>query len=106
MRFGFIGRLVKNLGRSPQWPAVRAAHLKKEPSCQACGGTDHLEVHHIAPFHVSPALELDETNLITLCEKPGHCCHFVMGHFHDWSRWNPAVRDWAARYLAAQKAAP
>lgn len=57
MRFGFLGRLVKNLGRSPQWPAVRAAHLKKEPSCQACGVTDHLEVHHIAPFHVSPARE-------------------------------------------------
>lgn len=24
--------------RSPKWPSVRAAHLKANPTCAACGG--------------------------------------------------------------------
>lgn len=86
--------------RSDQWPRIRRAHLRREPFCQACRTTDRLEVHHIHPFHLSPELELDDSNLITLCEKAGHDCHFVFGHFHDWKRWNPSVREDVARYLA------
>ena len=46
--------------RSPQWRRVEQEHLAKEPFCRFCGTTDHLEVHHIVPFHVDPAKELDE----------------------------------------------
>lgn len=92
--------------RSDRWPRVRRAHLLHEPTCQACGTLDKLEVHHIHPFHIHPELELDQANLITLCEKPGHDCHFVFGHFHNWKRWNPNVRSDSTHYFAASKEAP
>jgi 5-methylcytosine-specific restriction protein A len=66
--------------RSVHWPVVRNAFLAQHPACAACGGTEHLEVHHVVPFHVAPLLELDGTNLLTLCEAPGRCCHLWVGH--------------------------
>lgn len=92
--------------RSSEWPRVRAAHLKKQPVCQACGGTTNLEVHHKQPFHLFPTLELDDTNLITLCELTGHDCHFVFGHFHDWKNWNPAVEADVTQYNAQRLTSP
>ena len=91
--------------RSEHWPDTRAAHLADEPACMVCGGTLRLEVHHIAPFHVRPDLELAPDNLITLCEHPGHDCHYVFGHYHDWRAWNVFVRTDAAAYLAHQREA-
>lgn len=84
--------------RSPHWRRVRAEHLAKQPECQACGGTDKCQVHHIYPFHLHPELELAPGNLITLCEKRSHECHFRLGHFMDWSLFNPVVIQDAARY--------
>lgn len=78
--------------RSPHWCSVRAAHLKLHPVCEACGGTDHLEVHHEAPYHVHPERELSEDNLVTLCEAPGKDCHYALGHAYNWHGWNPDVR--------------
>jgi 5-methylcytosine-specific restriction endonuclease McrA len=89
--------------RSEQWPEAREAHLKSEPKCQGCGGTDHLQVHHIQPFHEHPELELDQANLITLCEHPAHDCHFHFGHLLDWYSSNPQVREDAAAYLEKVK---
>lgn len=66
--------------RSPEWHKVEKAHLKKESKCQWCGGDDKLQVHHIKPFHVNPADELDANNLITLCEVVGKDCHLLYGH--------------------------
>jgi 5-methylcytosine-specific restriction enzyme A len=77
--------------RSNHWRVVRRAHLVLEPKCQACGGADDLQVHHIKPFHLHPELELEQSNLITLCEKRGHDCHFTFGHFHNWRAINPNV---------------
>lgn len=95
-----------DLARSSHWRWVRKQHLINHPRCEACGTTDKLEVHHIQPFHLHPELELDPANLITLCEKPGHDCHFVFGHFHNWKLFNPNVVEDVARYRAeAQKAA-
>lgn len=95
-----IRRLEKRQGkrRSSRWSTVRREHLEKQPFCQACGGTEKLEVHHINPFHLHPELELAPGNLITLCEKRGHDCHFVFGHFHNWSLYNPVVIQDAERY--------
>lgn len=113
---GIVGGLVLGLAafqagsepeehaRSPHWPKVRAEHLKRCPTCAACGGKDNLQVHHVQPFHLHPDLELDDANLITLCEKPGHCCHFVFGHNYNWKTWNPHVREDAARQLRRVKA--
>ncbi|HZZ77186.1 MAG TPA: hypothetical protein VFE62_01625 [Gemmataceae bacterium] len=86
--------------RSGHWPHVRASHLAANPTCAACGGKDALEVHHCKPFHLHPDLELDPTNLITLCEKPGHDCHYVFGHAGNWHGFVPTVREDAAKHLA------
>jgi 5-methylcytosine-specific restriction enzyme A len=89
--------------RSPLWPGVRKKHLVKQPVCQICGGSQFLNVHHIEPFHINPDKELDEGNLITLCEKPGFNCHFLFGHLLDWHSWNKDilkdVRVWAAKIV-------
>lgn len=86
--------------RSSKWPKVRAAYMRGNPVCEACGATCDLEVHHIAIFSEEPERELDPTNLITLCRsdhlKLGHKCED--GHT-NWKCGNPNVRDEAAREL-------
>lgn len=78
-----------SLSRSPLWYSVRKEFLKETgEKCAACGLRTNLEVHHIIPFHVRPDLELDKTNLITLCENKSIACHFVIGHSFDWKAYN------------------
>lgn len=84
--------------RSSHWPAVRKAHLEAEPRCVFCGSTADLQVHHIQPYHTHPELELEPSNLITLCGPKGNNCHFLFGHLGGYERWNPDVRHDAARY--------
>jgi hypothetical protein len=81
--------------RSPKWPEVRAAHLKLHPTCEGCGGTIKLNVHHIQPFHLWPDLELIESNLITLCESRSYGveCHRFFGHLGSYFSWNDRVRE-------------
>jgi hypothetical protein len=83
--------------RSPAWRRLRATHLLQEPACAACGATEDLEVHHIEPVHLVPTRELDPDNLITLCDRPGRSCHWLLGHCGvSWSAHNPHVRADAA----------
>ena len=79
--------------RSNQWPKVRKQHLSLSPACEVCGGTKKLEVHHKKPFHLHPELELDLSNLITLCEndKNGVNCHLLFGHLGSYRSLNPDV---------------
>ena len=76
--------LEREMPRSDRWPTVRKNHLKEEPKCAWCGGTASLEVHHIIPFHLDISKELDDSNLITLCETtggdPSGNCHLKHGH--------------------------
>ena len=76
------GEIPLTAKRSPQWSKIRNEHLKSNPTCVSCGSTKTLEVHHIKPFHIFPELELDQTNLITLCENStnGIVCHLFIGH--------------------------
>jgi hypothetical protein len=93
--------LTAHTARSNHWPVVRAAHLKKEPRCAACGSSDpaHIEVHHIRSFAEDPSLELDDGNLITLCRTPARPCHFIFGHLGSYQNGvNPKVREDAAAY--------
>ena len=86
--------------RSPRWPTVREAHLLRHPTCAACGGTKGLEVHHLLPYHRFPEKELDEANLLTLCEH--HGCHYAFGHLWNWNGINvDAVLD--ARKMLAKR---
>lgn len=82
--------IVKTSLRSYQWPEVRKIHLKNNPSCAACGGSVRVQVHHKIPFHTHPELELDPTNLITLCMGEREC-HLWCGHLEDWHKFNLEV---------------
>lgn len=94
---------IKNFlqGRSKHWGKVRGQHLSAFPVCAACSTDKKLEVHHIEPFHIFPAKELDLQNLITLCKN----CHLVLGHLRDYDIYNRNIRldclDFQAKRLMA-----
>jgi len=79
--------------RSSKWHTVRKQHLDVNTKCAVCNGTDKLEVHHIVPFHENFELELEPTNLVTLCESKSHgvVCHLFIGHLGNYKKNNPAV---------------
>lgn len=77
--------------RSPHWPTIQHKHLKKFPACAACGGNMNLNVHHKQPFHLYPELELEPTNLITLCMDGDKDCHIKLGHGSNFKAYNPHV---------------
>lgn len=87
-------------GRSSKWPAVRADHLRREPTCVACGSNEYLNVHHVKPFSLFPELELQNTDdqLVTLCERPTRNCHLIWGHGGNFKLWNPTARRDAMQY--------
>jgi len=84
--------------RSPHWPAVQHAHLQIEPLCQACSTDQNLNVHHKKPYHLYPDLELEPTNLITLCME--NKCHILIGHGNNFKQYNPNVVEDAATIKA------
>lgn len=84
-----IRQAVKRL-RSPKWRAVEKAHLRNNPACEACGSVRRTQVHHIQPFHLHPELELEPSNLISLCMDTAED-HLVLGHSGSWRAWNPDV---------------
>jgi 5-methylcytosine-specific restriction enzyme A len=77
--------------RSSKWRSVREQHLKEHPRCEACGDDKNLEVHHLKPYHLFPELELEKSNLMTLCCHGigGMNCHLVYGHCGAWVAYNP-----------------
>jgi len=93
--------------RSANWPKVRDAHLALNPACVVCGGTKSVEVHHIKPFHLFPALELEATNFVSLCEagKYGINCHLAFGHLGNFRWYNPEVVTDALRWFKKIKEA-
>jgi hypothetical protein len=96
------GKAPKGAKRHKTWKKVRASHLFKHGRCAVCGLTTKLQVHHIVPFHIAPALELEPSNLVTLCEngKYGIRCHQLIGHLGDYRRVNPAARSDALAWNA------
>ena len=86
--------------RSGKWPAVRAAYFAEHPRCEfkGCACKGPFNVHHVEPFHVDPAKELDPTNFITLCEAANRC-HLEIGHQGSWRNVVPTVRADAANAL-------
>lgn len=82
--------------RSPQWDKARKAHLENNPSCAACKSLKKVEVHHKKPFHLYPELELEPSNLITLCEGKEFSsiiCHLTFGHLGNYKDENPMVDE-------------
>ena len=75
--------------RSGHWPKVEHEFLSLHSVCEACGTKEKLNAHHMKPFHLYPALELDPSNLITLCMDKD--CHILLGHGDNWKAYNPNV---------------
>ena len=86
--------------RSPHWPSVQDKHLKIHSTCASCGGNQNLNVHHKKPFHLFPELELEPTNLITLCMDGDKDCHIKLGHGGNFKAYNPDVEIDVAKVKA------
>jgi len=84
--------------RSIEWRSIRKSHLVVHSQCAFCGlkNVESLEVHHILPFCLYPELELDFSNLITLCEIGIDGCHLDFGHPLGTQSYNPYVLQQAA----------
>ncbi len=85
------------LQRSPLWPGVEKAALAKYLKCATCAGDQTLQVHHIAPFHLCHLvyrgdLELDQRNLLVLCEENSNDHHLLVGHLGNFESYNPGGR--------------
>lgn len=87
------GREQFGVKRNSKWSAVRKRFLVDNGSCAVCGGKYKLEVHHIVPYHIAPELELEPSNMVTLCESKfyGVNCHLFVGHLGNFRRCNPSV---------------
>lgn len=89
--------------RSSKWELVRSVHLEAHDRCEVCGSARLLNVHHKKPYHLFPELELDPTNLITLCEGQSVNCHLLFGHLKNWSSYNKDidrdVAEWRKKIL-------
>ena len=106
---GVLEAARHGIERSPKWPGIRKSFLKANPKCAACGKDAKpggLQAHHRIPFHYCialkrPDLELDERNLIALCEDEkgikveNH--HLLVGHLDDFKSSNLEVANDAAK---------
>ncbi len=104
-------KAAKSVGimhRSQHWDETQKAHLKKYPTCAVCNATTSLQVHHIFPFEFCiqlgrADLELDERNLITLCQnedgKHSNNHHLLIGHLDDFKSFNIDVRKDASVFF-------
>ena len=103
------GKAKLGVRRSDKWPTVRKHFLESHPHCAVCGGHEKLEVHHKMPFHLNRHLELEPTNLITLCEAKhdGINCHLIFGHLGNFKSFNQAVvsdsKIWAIKIRTRPK---
>ena len=77
------GKAPKGAKRSSDWRKVRKEWIKVNNRC-FCGRKRGLEVHHPIPFHIAPRMELEPSNLMTMC----HRCHLLIGHLGNYRYWN------------------
>lgn len=88
--------------RSPSWPRLEKKYLLNNSKCAFCGATNNLHVHHKKPFHLYPELELDESNLITLCMDVNEC-HLKIGHGNNFKLYFAQIDEALSEYRNNQK---
>lgn len=80
--------------RSSEWKKKRLDWIAKNSRCVCCLKRINLNVHHIKPFHLFPELELEDSNLITLCEGGPINCHYLAGHCGiSWTAYSQNVHN-------------
>ena len=83
--------------RGSKWRALRQEVIAQTPYCEICGSTKNLEVHHFYDVSHFPHLELQDQNLIVLCDGSEHykglSCHRIFGHLGDWKKTNYNLRS-------------
>lgn len=72
---------------------MKSRFIKENNFCRGCNRRDNLNVHHIVPFHINRGLELDPSNLITLCENKTLNCHLWIGHLGNFVSYNVNVAN-------------
>ena len=100
------GQVAAGVPRSPKWPAWLKRFLAGK-RCAVCGRNDQpLTGHHVVPYHIDPARELDPSNVEPVCDdSPARKCHLLIGHLGDWQLVNQDFRQHAATLLAARQRA-
>jgi hypothetical protein len=84
--------------RSGKWRTFERDLIKARGGvCEACGGSENPEGHHIEDFHAHPEKELDPDNVAILCGPQGRNCHLRLGHSFDYRAINPRAKEDAAR---------
>jgi hypothetical protein len=78
--------------RSSKWSSLQKDFLQSHPVCEICGTNKHLQVHHKKPFHLYPELELEESNLVTLCMDKKEC-HLRIAHGSSWRYYVPRIGE-------------
>lgn len=91
VKFNFYEAKTIMAARSSKWRTVRNNFLEKNPYCAVCRSNQNLIAHHIIPVHIDKSKELDENNLMTLCQNKTMNCHFIFGHLLNWTKSNPEV---------------
>ena len=91
-----------NSKRSGHWKSVQREFISQHPVCEACG-CKPVNVHHQIPFHYvtavgRPDLELEVSNLITLCVDHVEQHHLLLGHLDNFKSYNPNVTSDVEKY--------
>ena len=86
--------LFGGLQRSGKWSSFKKDFEILHPKqCAVCGNRK-CSLHHIEPFSKNPSRELDNTNVIWLCEGMGTLQHHRgMGHLGSFLSWNEDIRN-------------
>jgi predicted restriction endonuclease len=96
---------LARITRNSEWDRLRRQFLKLHDKCEFCGvrnrGVKTLVAHHVVPYWVDRTKELDVENLFALCEEH----HFTFGHFCNWKKFNPRIREDAELFRARAKEA-
>jgi hypothetical protein len=84
------------IARSPLWSGVEKK-VREDAKCMTCSNDQNLQVHHIVPFHLCHLvyrgdLELDDRNLLVLCEENVNDHHLLVGHLGNFESYNPGGR--------------
>ena len=96
----YVREKSKSFRRSPKWNEFRDQFVAQHAECAACGSKNNLQVHHIKPFHKNPELELQFSNMITLCMSNEEC-HLKIGHGGSFRTYNPNVEVDAKKYRSS-----